>query len=174
MDKVLEFLKIFFSSLANKGAEVSSESAKIYTENIKSLEPLTEQKMAEDSKPKAPKYFFSQRSKRNLEKAHPDLQRLAHAVLEEMDIAVICSYRGEVEQNRAFNEGKSKLRYPQSKHNVIPSRAIDIVPIPLRWDDIESFEKMCKVVERKAAKLGIRIRLGRDFSFRDLVHFELI
>lgn len=174
MDKVLEFLRVFFSSLAKKGVEVSSESAKIYTENLEKLEPLTEKKIAEDSKPEAPKYFFSQRSKKNLEKAHPDLQRLAHAILEEMDIAVICSYRGEVEQNRAFSEGKSRLKYPQSKHNVIPSRAIDIVPIPLDWSNIESFERMCKVAERKAAKLNIKIRLGRDFSFKDYPHVELI
>ena len=171
---MIKLIMSILSHLLNKGSEKSKEVQEVVNNNVIQMQPLTEQKIKQDSAPKVPKYIFSARSRKNLEKAHPDLQRLAHAILEEMDIAVICSYRGEVEQNEAFRTGKSRLKYPQSKHNVIPSRAIDIVPIPLDWNNIKSFEKMCSVAERKAAKLGIRIRLGRDFSFRDYPHCELI
>jgi peptidoglycan L-alanyl-D-glutamate endopeptidase CwlK len=69
------------------------------------------------------------------------------------------------------------------------SRAIDIAPEPLNWDNIQAFIKladkfMAKAEElRKAGKITHKIRWGGDWNmngewkdekFRDLVHFELL
>jgi hypothetical protein len=124
-------------------------------------------------------------SKRKLATAHSDLQLLAHAVDKVFPIQVICGERNKIEQEKAVISGASKLNYPNSKHNINPSKgrfkshAIDCVPDPdnnpatLDWGDIESFEQMCLVFEQKADELGIPIRLGRDFKFKDYPHIEL-
>lgn len=117
---------------------------------------------------------FGQKSLERLRTCHDDLQLLCYAILEEMDITVLCGHRGEKEQNEAFIKGNSKLKFPKSKHNKVPSLAVDIAPYPVDWNDIKKFEEMCKIAERQAEKLGIEIRLGRDFSFKDYPHVELI
>ncbi len=124
-------------------------------------------------------------SLKKLATAHEDLQKLAHAVDEVYPIQVICGVRGEKEQDQALLEGKSRLRFPLSKHNLNPSEgrltsyAIDCVPDPdknpatLDWRDTKAFLRMCEVFEQKAVELGISIRLGGDFRFVDLPHIEL-
>ncbi|MBV6514154.1 MAG: hypothetical protein FMNOHCHN_03744 [Ignavibacteriaceae bacterium] len=102
------------------------------------------------------------------------LQKLVEEVSKRMDITVLCGFRGEEDQNKAFAEKKSKLQFPDSKHNKLPSLAVDIAPYPIDWNDIKQFEAMCDLVEDTAHDLGIKIRLGRDFSFKDYPHVELI
>ena len=95
-------------------------------------------------------------------------------------LQVICGYRGKEDQDKAFAEKKSKLKFPESKHNKKPSLAVDIVPDPDRnpktiaWADLNEFEIMCHTVESCADELDIKIRLGRDFSFVDFPHIELV
>lgn len=116
---------------------------------------------------------FGKSSLKRLAECHPDLQLLCKSVLQDMDITIICGHRNEADQEAAFKAGNSKLHYPKSKHNSIPSLAVDVCPYPIDWSDTDSFKKMCKLFENHAEKLGIEIRLGRDFSFIDLPHVEL-
>ena len=116
---------------------------------------------------------FSKRSLDALQQAHPDLQSICFEAIELVDFTVICSYRGKREQNEAFSKGNSKLKFPQSKHNKLPSLAVDIVPYPLDWDDIESFKKVAKVIKKVASELSIEIEWGGDWTFKDYPHFEL-
>jgi len=118
-------------------------------------------------------FKFGTRSLSRIEECHPDLQRIAHELIKEMDITIICGHRGEKDQNSAFINGKSKLQWPRSKHNRTPSEAIDMAPWPLNWDDTPGFMAMCSKVESIAERLKIKIRLGRDFSFGDMPHIEL-
>lgn len=129
---------------------------------------------------------MNERSKLKLASAHDDLQLLANAVDREYPIQVICGVRSEKDQNEAKKNGKSEKPYPESKHNINPkagrfkSHAIDCVPDPdrnpatLDWEDVLEFEKMCLIFEQKADELDIKIRLGRDFKFKDYPHIELI
>jgi peptidoglycan L-alanyl-D-glutamate endopeptidase CwlK len=80
-------------------------------------------------------------------------------------------------------EGKSKTRWPTSKHNAVPSLAVDLVPCPVDWKDRERFILLAGIVIGIAWKLGIPVRWGGDWdgdsniaehSFQDLPHFELI
>jgi peptidoglycan L-alanyl-D-glutamate endopeptidase CwlK len=119
-------------------------------------------------------------SLKNLESCHPDLQRLAHAVDKEYAIQCICGHRGKEAQNRVYAKKLSRLQWPHSKHNRLPSLAGDFVPDPdknpatINWTDIEAFIFMCQIFEIKAKELGIKIRLGRDFKFKDYPHIEVV
>lgn len=86
------------------------------------------------------------------------------------DLTVLCGYRGQTAQNEAFRTGKSKLIYPHSKHNRVPSMAVDIAPYPVNWKDEAAFQALRKYALELAAKLGIRIRV---ISW-DLPHYELV
>jgi peptidoglycan L-alanyl-D-glutamate endopeptidase CwlK len=119
-------------------------------------------------------YKLSKSSKVKLDQCHLDLQLIINELLQELDVTVLCGSRGEEEQNEAFNTGKSKLKFPNSKHNKTPSEAVDVAPFPVDWQDIPRFDDMCDRIQKIADKHGIKIRLGRSFSFRDYPHIELV
>ncbi len=114
-----------------------------------------------------------------LKQCDPRLIKLLLRVDEIYPIHVICGHRSEADQNKAYDENKSKLKFPESKHNKKPSLAVDAVPDPDRspktisWTDLDAFEVMCLSIEAIAEDQGIKIRLGRDFSFKDWPHIEL-
>lgn len=115
-----------------------------------------------------------------LRECHPDLIKLILRLDEVYPVHVVCGHRGKEDQDKAFAEKKSKLKFPDSKHNKTPSLAVDIVPDPDRdpktisWIDLKAFEIMCLAVESIADEMNIKIRLGRDFKFKDFPHVELI
>jgi len=119
-------------------------------------------------------YYFGRSSKTKLETCHPLLQEIANELIKVMDVMVVWGRRGKMAQNKAYEEGRSQLEYPRSKHNKFPSLAMDLAPWPLDWDDFNRFERMCGIIEGIALMKGIKIRLGRDFSSRDMPHIELI
>jgi peptidoglycan L-alanyl-D-glutamate endopeptidase CwlK len=118
-------------------------------------------------------FKFSDRSLKRIEECHPDLRAIAHELIKEMDVVVLCGHRGQEEQEKAVHDGRSKLHFPHSKHNSLPSRAIDMAPYPIDWNDISKFNDMCDRISVIAQRLGIHIRQGRTFSFRDYPHTEL-
>ena len=117
---------------------------------------------------------FSERSNRNLSTCKAPLQQLMNEVIKVTDCSVICGYRGKKAQEQAFTDGKSKARFGQSKHNDYPSSAVDVVPYPLDWMDIDSFNRLGDVIEKKADELGIKIKWGKHFKgLVDYPHYEL-
>lgn len=116
---------------------------------------------------------FGEKSKKLLAEAHPDLQKVMNEAVKHFDFSVICGYRGKADQEKAFNEKRSKAHFGQSPHNFKPSRAVDITPFPLDWNDIPSFDAMGKVVMEAAKTVGVELTWGKEFSFRDYPHFEL-
>lgn len=118
---------------------------------------------------------LSTKSKAKLNTCHSDLIKLIEAVAETEKCAVICGHRGKAEQEKAFASGASKARFGQSKHNSKPSLAVDVVPLPLDWEDIEAFEKLGEKIMAKAEELGIKIKWGKNFKgLVDYPHYELI
>lgn len=127
-------------------------------------------------------YHFSKKSASNLDSCHEDLQNILKDVIKYIDLSVICGSRGKLEQDKAFALGKSKVKYPNSKHNNNPSLAVDIVPCPLDWNDLVSFEVLIRFIQGYSlGKYNIRLRAGIDFnsnwkqddSFVDAPHLEL-
>ena len=118
-----------------------------------------------------------------LSTCHDDLQRLVNAVdADGFDLTVIEGHRTQEKQDEYFRTGKSKLKWPNGKHCSVPSRAVDIMPNPINWNDRPGIEAFAKVVLAKADELGISIRWGGDWNengrsddekFFDGPHFEL-
>lgn len=109
-----------------------------------------------------------------LKTCHPDLQRVVELAATRMPLFVLCGYRGRNEQNKAFEEGKSKLRFPRSMHNKKPSMAVDISPSPLDWLNHDAFKKLALVMKKAAKELGVDIVWGGDWvGFKDLPHYQL-
>tara|TARA_R100001510_G_C7654000_1_gene212534 strand:+ start:1009 stop:1401 length:393 start_codon:yes stop_codon:yes gene_type:complete len=125
---------------------------------------------------------FGKKSISRLETCHEDLQQVFYQVIKHFDCTVLEGHRGEELQNKYFDEGKSKVKFPKGKHNANPSNAVDIVPWPVDWDDTDRMYYFAGFVKGIAAMLDIPLRWGGDWNdntevkdtgFKDLPHFEL-
>lgn len=126
---------------------------------------------------------FGAGSLAQLNTCHPKLQELFKKVVEEYDCKILEGFRNKIDQDKAFNEGRSKLKWPQGKHNRQPSIAIDVAPWPIQWNNTKRFYHFAGYVQGMAQSMCIEIRFGGDWDrdydlddqdFMDLVHFELI
>jgi len=94
--------------------------------------------------------------------------------IKHIDFMVLCGHRGKKDQDSAFLSGNSKLRYPKSKHNSIPSTAIDLSPYPLDWDDINSFCFLAGFIMGTAKQLGVELEWGGHWKkFLDYPHYQI-
>jgi len=123
-----------------------------------------------------------------------DIKRLFDEVLREVDCRYECGHRNKAEQNRMYVLKRSKVQWPDSKHNIYPSLAADVIPYPVIWPNIkDTIEKysldlgrlymFVGYVKGIAFELGIPIRAGADWdndfqvsdqTFHDLPHIEVI
>jgi len=114
-----------------------------------------------------------------LQGCHPKLFNLVHLMSEHMDLIVVCGHRNQPEQDAAFARGASKLKYPNSKHNSVPSKAVDIAPCSpngssIDWNDIERFKDMMELAKSMAAALNIEIVCGGDWTMKDYPHIQIV
>lgn len=146
---------------------------------------------------------FGPSSRKRLDTCHPDLIRVMEKAIQVVDFSVLCGYRSEEEQERAFSMGRSTKQYPYSRHNQIPSQAVDIAPWPIDWrvdQDLwllrHSSQKVAEPVLNNIKRwfatvyfiigvgysLGIHLETGADFNgnwswsdenFVDLPHIQL-
>lgn len=133
---------------------------------------------------------FSSSSRARLDTCDARIQRLFNAVIIGYDCTVIEGHRPKHKQDQYYADGKSKLEWPNSKHNSSPSKAVDVapylsgrgIPWPGTQKDYWQFVHFAGYVLGIANELDISIRWGgdwdRDFDmsdqrFDDLVHFEL-
>ena len=126
---------------------------------------------------------FGKTSRKRLENAHASLQEIFNEVVKVIDCSVLESYRDEETQNRYFDEGKSKVKYPNGRHNKLPSLAVDVTPYPVDWNDRERQTLFAGYVLGIASQMGHKIRWGGDWNndfavadnrFDDFPHFELV
>lgn len=118
---------------------------------------------------------FGKRSLENLATVHPKLRLVLSEAIKHFDFTCIDGHRDEPTQNEYYDSGVSKVRWPDSKHNSYPSRAVDIVPYPGAFEnEDEKFYLMATYVFRAAARVGVRLVWGGHWrNFKDLAHFEL-
>lgn len=130
-------------------------------------------------------------SSSSLEKLHScdyRLQEILTEVIKYYDCKVIEGHRGEIRQNELYNAKRSKVKWPNGKHNTYPSKAVDVIPYPLpddwgeKWKDRVKFYELKAIIFYVAAQKGIKLRYGGDWdgdydykdqTFDDLVHFEI-
>ena len=126
---------------------------------------------------------FSDRSHSRLASCDPRLQRVLDNVVRNFDCTILEGHRDEARQNHMVDEGKSQVRWPDGKHNTVPSLAVDVCPYPVVWDDRERQTLFAGYVLATAKSMGVDLRWGGDWSmdfqvkdnrFDDLVHFELV
>ena len=128
-------------------------------------------------------YKFGKKSAERLATCDYRLQELLIEAIKHIDFSITCGHRGEIEQNQAYADKKSKLQWPNSKHNTFPSKAVDIAPYPIDWNDTVRFAHLIGLIRGLAISKGIKIRVGidwdgdgdiRDHSFLDFPHVELV
>lgn len=116
---------------------------------------------------------FSKKSKENLNTCEEDLKRLFCEVIKYHDCTILEGHRSMERQKELFRDGKSKTL--GSNHLSLPSKAVDVMPYPIQWDDIEGQHMFATAVFSKAMEMGIRVRWGGSFkSFYDAPHWEII
>ncbi len=118
---------------------------------------------------------FSGISLGKLATCHPDLQRLFNEAVKTMDMTIVTGFRNQADQDLAFKEGRSLLKFPHGLHNHTPSLAVDACPYPYDWDKNEPDIKiLADHIKATAEKLGIDIVYGGDWKkFKDDDHFQL-
>ena len=94
-------------------------------------------------------------------------------------------HRTAERQLQLYEQGMSQLDgvEKKSRHQSDPSRAIDIAPYPIDWNDLGRFQYLAGFVLAIAEMNDIKLRWGfdwdmdgdfRDQKFYDAPHFELI
>jgi len=125
---------------------------------------------------------FSNKSESELVTCDDRIIVIMRTAIQFFDFAVLKGWRGEAEQNKAYADGNSKLKYPESKHNKQPSLGIDIAPSPLNYKHANDFIYLAGMIMGIAKLLGYKLRWGGDWNrnnntydenFADLGHFEI-
>lgn len=134
-------------------------------------------------------YSYSSTSRANLDTCDPRLQKIFKEAIHYVDITIIEGTRSKERQNEMYRTGKSKLQWPDGKHNIQPdkgivlSRAVDAAPYPIDWNDRERATLFAGFILGLAQGMGITLRWGGDWDsdwqvkdngFDDLWHFELV
>lgn len=127
--------------------------------------------------------IFSKKSRLRLDGCHPLLIEVLTEVIKYFDFSVLGGRRNAAQQDRLYAIGKSKLRFPKSRHNANPSEAVDIAPYPIDWTDRERFTYLAGYIMVTARTHGILLRWGGNWAldndlknnyFDDLPHYELV
>ncbi len=130
--------------------------------------------------------FLSYYDQRRLDTCTEDIKLLINTVSKHRGCRVLCGRRGRKDQNAYYNQKKSKVKYPNSKHNKRPSEGVDTCPdpIPDNWGAIswklipkqyrerikKEIKELCEFynfngyVKATADQLGIKIRQGHDWD----------
>jgi hypothetical protein len=115
------------------------------------------------------------------------LQRVMDRVLLEVaDVSLTCGYRGEQEQNALYVSKRSRVMFPNSKHNQLPSVAVDFQPYPLPKRKEKVWASLAYIAGRAieiGIEEGVALRWGGDWNrngdltdqrFDDLFHIEIM
>ncbi|MHA2163593.1 MAG: M15 family peptidase [Candidatus Thorarchaeota archaeon] len=126
---------------------------------------------------------FGQKSLKRLETLDRKLVDVLTLAIRIMDFSVLSTHRTMHEQEELYENGFSRKKFPNSKHNTYPSKAVDIAPYPIDWSEDDRFYVLAGVIRACAHKYGVKLRWGGDWdgdddlhdqTFMDLGHYELI
>lgn len=117
------------------------------------------------------------------------IQKVMNEAIKHYDFTVLYGYRTPEEQFELYKQGRQLQngkwikvgktvteldgKIKKSNHNSNPSKAIDIAPYPIDWNNIKRFEELATVVKRCAKELGIEITWGGDWKMKDYPHYEV-
>ena len=125
---------------------------------------------------------FGKKSKERLATCDERLQEVFNEVIQFVDCSVLEGHRGQERQDQLYIDGKTKVKYPNGRHNSKPSNAVDCTPYPVDWADRERQTLFAGFVLGVARSKGIKLRWGGDWDmdfqvmdnrFDDFPHFEV-
>ena len=126
---------------------------------------------------------FGQKSVELLSGCDRRLYDICSDAIKIMDFTIITGHRNQAEQDADFAAGRSKLKWPDGKHNATPSWAVDIAPYPVDWQDLSRFYVLAGIMLACAAARGVKLRWGGNWNgdfdlknnkFQDIGHFEIV
>lgn len=141
---------------------------------------------------------YSQESANKLAGCHDDLVMLFSQVIKYYDVTILYGHRTPQEQYELYKKGRETegdiVTYKdgynnKSKHNFVPSLAVDAVTYPINWGDYKSHYYLGGLVMgiyhrlKREGLIKNEIRWGgnwdrdddlHDQNFNDLFHFEII
>lgn len=129
-------------------------------------------------------YRYSNKSKYILSTCDTRLQQLFNEVIKHVDCTILSGHRNKNEQRLLYIMGRSTHQWPDSKHNTLPSLAIDASWYTNNKPQFNMKDALffSGIVFGISKTLNIPIRCGSlwdnktvsDNSFIDAFHFELI
>ena len=128
-----------------------------------------------------PKFGVNSRDK--LSSCDERLQKVFNEVIKHIDCADLQGHRSGERQDKLFELGRTKVKYPNGRHNAFPSNAVDVTPYPIDWEDRERQTLFAGFVLGTAKAMGITLRWGGDWDrdyqvqdnkFDDFPHFEIV
>lgn len=123
---------------------------------------------------------FSSKSRDRLATCDPRIIEVFEEVVKTWDCTILEGHRPQERQDELFRQGKSKVVWPNGDHNTVPSRAVDVVPYPIDWDDWRRFYAFAGFVLGVAQAKNIKLGSGLDWdgdrnfndqTFHDAPHF---
>ena len=130
---------------------------------------------------------WSLHSQKVYDRLDPRLQKLVTRLRDEVaDITLVSGYRDRDEQEALFAANATEKHWPDSKHNKLPSIAVDVQPYPYPTDPNHLWSGLGYIAGRAfgiAAEEGFSIRWGGDWDgdgdvtnqkFDDLFHLEIL
>ena len=141
-------------------------------------------------------FKLSQRSLNSLKGVDPNLVKVVKRAIEitEQDFIVIEGLR--TREQMMINYGKGRTAAQLAVHGIPASyakpkeskvtwlnnpftsnhakgKAVDIVPNPVDWEDINKFKKINEAMQAAAKELGVKLSYGGDWTKKDYPHWEL-
>ena len=142
---------------------------------------------------------YSKSSKDKLITAHIDLQLIFNEVIKIIDNTIVFGYRDPQIQFELFKKGRTLIGGVwivtnkgevvtncdgikiKSKHNSYPSEAVDSVPYPINWEDIDSMYVLAECVLEIASRLKEEGKITHDIEWggnwtrfkKDYPHYQI-
>lgn len=126
---------------------------------------------------------FGAKSKKNYDTLDHRIQEILDEAIKWYDFCILWGHRDEETQEKLYNAGFTQVHYPHSKHNSLPSKAVDIAPFPINWADKIRFYYLGGLIMAIAYIKGYKLRWGADWdmdtdfsdnNFNDIGHFEIL
>ncbi len=178
-----------FYKLLKEGAELNTVASFLgLTDKSTSTEPKQEIKVS--------KFKLSERSLKSLEGVDPRLVKIVKRAIEltEQDFIVIEGLR--TREQMMINYGKGRTASQLAVHGIPASyakpkeakvtwlnnpfasnhakgKAVDIVPAPVTWDDLNKFKLINEAMQKAAQELGVSLDWGGLWKNKDYPHWEL-
>ena len=178
-----------FYKLLEQGAELNTVASFLGLTN-KSASIETKQEI------RVSKFKLSERSLNSLKGVDPNLVKVVKRAIEitEQDFIVIEGLR--TREQMMINYGKGRTAAQLAVHGIPASyakpkeskvtwlnnpfasnhakgKAVDIVPNPVDWEDINKFKKINEAMQAAAKELGVKLSYGGDWTKKDYPHWEL-